>query len=33
MNILVKTNPEILDNPWIIESKQKLNDIKNILNK
>ena len=32
VDLLSVNNPEILQNPWIIESKQKLNQIKNILN-
>ncbi len=33
VDLLAETNPEILEHPWIIESKNKLNEIKNILNK
>jgi len=33
VDILAVDNPEILQNPWIQQSKVKLNEIKNILNK
>lgn len=33
VDLLAMQNPELLVNPWIIESKRKLNEIKNILNK
>lgn len=33
VDLLAVTNPELLEHPWIIESKSKLNKIKTILNK
>lgn len=33
VDLLAKDNPELLQHPWIIESKNKLNSIKEILNK
>ncbi len=33
VDLLAQTNPNLLENPWIIESKEKLHWIKDILNK